>query len=147
MVINKSVGLKKVKVDIGPFLDPPAENVFITFSGPTVGEYNDLMAGQMAMAKEDPNGIEVEVQPEQGSTAPSRKVKVSTDSAKKRADLFNGLIAKHVFDHNLEKVEGQKMTSDEVWQFILGNVDMNSAIVEAYAGALPLPKPPGSKPA
>lgn len=148
MVITKNAGLKKVKVDIGPFLDPPLESgVFITFSGPTVGEYNDLMASQMAMAKEDPDGIEVEVAAEIGSTAPPRKIKVSTDSAKKRAELFNALISKHIYEHDLELAEGKKMTNDEVWQLIMGNVPMDGAIIESYAEALPLPKAPGSKPA
>jgi len=105
MVITKNAGLKKIKVEVGAFFDPPAEGAFITFSGPTVGEYNDLMAAQMAMAKEDPNGIEVEVMAEPGSTTSTRKIKVSTDSAKKRVDLFNALIRTHLRSQSGPSVE------------------------------------------
>ena len=149
MVVKKGAGLKKVKVDIGPFLDPPAENVFITFSGPTVGEYNDLMASQMELAKEDPNGIEFDVPVAEGSTE-TKKMKVSTASAKKRTDFFNALISKHILDHDLEK-EGDsgipaKMTDAEVWQLVLGNVDMDEEIIGKWNAALPLQKISAAKP-
>jgi len=38
------------------------------------------------------------------------------------------------------------MSNDEVWQIIMGNVDMNTAIIEAWSAALPLPKASGGKP-
>ena len=92
----------------------------------------------MELAKEDPNGIEVEV-PIEGGT---RKMRVSTGAGEKRAKMFNDILEHHIYDHDLEDESGKKLDPAAVWALVIANVEIDNACIEAWEAALPLP--PGS---
>lgn len=138
---ERNQGVWRLKLEVGEYFEQNKEDLWVQFAGVTVGENTELTNTQMALATEDPNGIEVPIAQDDG-TILRRKVapKALTDWSNK----LDELCSRHVLDHNIEVEEKdgkvRKIDNKELWAWVKERPDLHQYLTNTWWSNLPLVK-------